>query len=272
MLSEIGTGSSAEAAALISYDNRIGLLWSDQATGSFEFASHLDGDVALTWTRETARAGPRAGDHISLRRVDGDGRHPGGRREDVTGRPGRAPGGRPHRGPRPCPRPASGRASRSAPSPTGSTTPCSGGPGRPGRCTCSPRRGDIVTKQAPLDDIGFEPGPGRLFLLGGEGRLFEPTAPRDGVGARSGVVVLASDTAAAYRHAEAPIVAAGPVADPEDRTPPDSPALLQARAESPTSVDLSWADVDDGDRWVAAQTGCPCRDTSSCATGSRSPP
>ena len=72
-LAATGTGQTTEASDLVAYDDRIGVLWSDQRSGSFEFASHRDGDGPGVWTRETALMGPaEADDHISLMRVPGE--------------------------------------------------------------------------------------------------------------------------------------------------------------------------------------------------------
>lgn len=258
VLAEIGTGSSAEASALVSYDNRVGLLWSDQATGAFEFASHLDGTDVLAWTRETARLGPRAGDHISLRRIDGE-------TDTLVAAVKTSPGDLGE-----LPDDVLIEVLVRTPDGVWSGVPVStvaDGLDDPVLQVDSvtgtlhlfaTADDDIVTKQADLADLQFEPGPGRLFLLGAEGRLGQPSVAKNPVNSRSGQVVLVSDTGSlTYRHAEAPIISPEPVADPTDVTPPVAPTLLQGRVSSHEVVDLSWADATDGDRWVAARNGVP---------------
>jgi hypothetical protein len=123
------------------------------------------------------------------------------------------------------------------------------------------RGGSIVTKQAPLDDIRFEPGIGKLFLLGVGAGLLNPTGTKDPLDARSGLVVLANDVHAhSYRHAEMPIVSPTPMADPDDVTPPAAPALLHGRADSPTTVTLTWDAVVDPTRWSPGSSGAPARE------------
>ena len=258
LLAEIGTGASAEAAALVSYDNRIGLLWSDQATGSFEFASHLDGDSVLTWTRETARAGPRAGDHISLRRVDGP-------EDTLVAAVKTSPGDQGE-----LPEDVLIEVLVRTPDGTWSSVPVStvaDGLDDPVLQIDEVTRtlhlfasadDDVVTKRAPLDDIEFDSGPGRLFVLGAEGRLFQPSVSKDVVDSLSGQMVLVSDMdGLVYRHGEAPVVSPERVPDASDVTPPEAPTLLQGRVLSHEAVALSWAEATDGDRWVAARIGVP---------------
>src|SRR5688500_8158001 len=70
ILSDTGTGGTPEQAALVAFDDRVGVLWSDQSTGSFSFAYHQDGADPLAWTREVALQGQAVADnHISLKRV-----------------------------------------------------------------------------------------------------------------------------------------------------------------------------------------------------------
>lgn len=253
-------GETAEAVALVSYDDRIGLLWSDQTTGSFEFASHRDGDFASVWTFERALSGPaQADDHISLKRVQGE------------------PSDTLVAAVRTAPRelvepPGTPVVEMLVRTPDGrwSTVPVSTNTDgledpivqvdettRTLHVFAS-RNGSIVTKRASLDDIRFEPGLGDLFMLGVQDELVDPTSTRDPVDPRSGLVVLATDeTNRTYRHAELPIPSATPVVDPGDQTPPNPPGDLKATAVSPESVVLSWSASSDGDRWAPARDGVP---------------
>jgi hypothetical protein len=261
ILGTTGTGPDPEAASIVAYDDRVGVLWSDRSAGAFEFASHLDGDDPAVWTRERARTGATAGDRVSLRRIPGEAgdtlmaavKTTPGNQGEAANLPliellVRAPGG----------------AWTSVPVST-----IADGLDQPMLSVDLETRslylfaaadGDIVAKQTSLDELSFEPGRGSMFVFGGDGRLLEPSAPRD-VGSRSGVVVLASDVRRlGYFHAEAPIVAPEPVVDPNDVTPPDAPALLQGRAEDSNSVILSWAEVTEKGRWSAARDGLPVRE------------
>ena len=256
-------GLNTEIAALVAYDDRIGILWSDQTTGSFEFASHRDGDDPFVWVREQALVGEsEADDHLSLQRVDGDAgdtlvaavKTSHGDRGDAAEAAlikvlVRAPGG------------------------TWSSVPVS----TVADALNDPilqvdvatrtlhlfasRGGSIVTKQSSLDDIRFEPGIGSLFALGVGAGLLNPTGTKDPLDARSGLVILANDVSAhTYRHAELPIPSTTPVADPADVIPPDPPTLLHGRVDAAATVTLTWAEVTDPTRWFPGSSGVPARE------------
>lgn len=258
-LAATGTGSQAETAALVAYDDRIGLLWSDQGAGTFEFASHLDGYQPLAWARERASEGPRSGDRISLRRVDGDpndtllavvttSRGDVAEPLDTTSVEvlQRAPGGTWSRHPVSTIADDLAQPVLQVDRTTGTAH------------VFASAGGDIVTKVAPLDDLTFAPGLGSLFVLGDASRLVEPTVAKTPADFRSGLVVLAADASrSTYVHAEAPIVPPEPVPDPDDVTAPDMPGHLQVRAEDPETVVLSWAAATDGDAWTPARNGAP---------------
>jgi hypothetical protein len=247
----------------VAFDDRIGIMWSDQVTGTFQFASHQDGDDPLVWAREQALAGEaEADDHLSLQRVDGD------PADTLVAAVKTSQGDRGD-----APASVLIKVLVRAPGGTWSSVPVS---------TVSDalndpilqvdvatrtlhlfasRDGSIVTKQAPLDDIRFEPGIGNLFLLGAGAGLLNPTGTRDPLDARSGVVVLANDVHAhSYRHAEMPIVSPTPVADPDDHTAPGAPALLHGRANDSATVTLTWEAVSDPTRWSAGRSGLPARE------------
>ncbi|TQN37904.1 hypothetical protein FHU33_4577 [Blastococcus colisei] len=256
------TGETPEAVAIVSYDDRIGLLWSDQTTGSFEFASHRDGDLPTVWSREQALVGPaQADDHISLLRVRGE---PADTLVAAV-KTSRGDEGEP---------PDSLLIEVLIRTPDGrwSAAPVSTiaeGYNEPivqvdettrTLHVFASRDGSIVTKRTSLDDIRFEPGIGALFAVGLDGELADPTSSKDPVDARSGLVVLASDSIdRAYRHAELPLTSATPTADPADQSPPNPPGNLTARALSPESVVLSWDEATDGNQWAPARNGVPAQ-------------
>jgi hypothetical protein len=254
------TGGLTETAALVSYDDRIGILWSNQTTNSFEFASHLDGDDPLLWTREQALVGEaEADDHISLKRVDGD------PSDTLVAAVKTSQGDRGD-----APDSVLIKVIVRAPGGVWSAVPVStyaDGMNDPilmvDQTTrtlhlFASRDGSIVTKQASLDDIRFEPGIGNLFILGVEGGLLNPTGTKDPLDSRSGIVVLANDLQAHnYRHAEMPIVSPSPVVDPADVTPPEPPAALQGRGDGSGTVALSWDEVADESTWSPGRLGTP---------------
>lgn len=259
LLAETGTGSTPEAAAMVSYDDQVGVFWSDQGNESFEFAHHKDGDPPTVWTREQVVAGPgRADNHVSLRRVDTE---PGDTLvavvktsvNDLQDQDGpliqalvRRYDGQWHES---------------------TVATVADGLNDPVVVVNDATRtlyvlasgaGDIVMKTASLDDLVFESGRGELFMLGVDGPLVDPTVPKQAVGAESGVVALASDdTTHVYHHAEMPLGEPEAVADPNDTTPPGPPEVLHGRALSETRVVLSWDAASDGDRWSPARDGVP---------------
>jgi hypothetical protein len=262
LLASDPNGQVPETASLVAYDDRVGILWSDQATGSFEFASHRAGDDPTVWAREVARSGPgEAGNHISLVTVPGE-------PSDTLVAAVRTSHGTPGE-------PADAAAAQlealiRVPGGQWSAVPISTvaeGLEAPvlqvDEATrtlhvFASRDGAIVTKAAPLDAISFEPGTGDVFVNGTGAKLSDPTVSKDPADARSGLVVLASDPASqAYRHAEMALSPSTPAVDPQDRTPPTPPTSVQARAVSPQSVVLSWDPANDGNRWSAAGTGVP---------------
>jgi hypothetical protein len=252
-------GQLPETAALVAFDDRVGMLWSNSAAGTFEFAWHRAGDDPSIWAREVARAGPgESGNHISIATVPGD-------PSDTLV--------------------AAVKTSHDAPGePSTSTLLQILIRGPDGQWSAAPlstvadglenpvvqvdlatrrlhvfaaRLGAIVTKTAPLDAITFAPGPGDVFVNGTARELNDPTVPKDPVDARSGLVVLASDFRSwNYRHAELPLSPTA-VAEPGDVTPPTSPSGLRARVVSSDSAVLSWEAANDGGRWVPAVTGVP---------------
>jgi hypothetical protein len=259
-LSTQGTAGTPEAGALVAYDDRIGMLWSDQATSSFRFASHRAGDDPALWSQEVAVSGlAEADNHISLARV------PGAAGDTLvavvkTGA-GDALGDA-----------AAGRIQFLVRAPGGawSAVPVS---------EVDDRLDDpvvqvdlatrtvhvfathdlsIVRKSASLDDIRFAPGMGEIFVNGAGHQLSDPTTSKEPVDARSGLVVLASDSHSfTYRHAEMALIPSTPVPDPADTTPPTSPSVLRAQVLSPDSIALSWEPAHDGNRWAPTTTGVP---------------
>jgi hypothetical protein len=259
-LETIGTGTTPEAAALVAYDHSMGLMWSNQATGSFVFASHHDGDTAGLWSREDVLSGPfMADNHISMLRL------PGVPSDTVVAAVKTSEGD--HHGPQDAPliellvRTPDGTWTAQVVSTVGDalddpvvqfdeTTRM--------LYVFASGHGNIVEKHTPIDDIKMTPGPGEVFVAGAGGTLIDPTVTQEPVNGRSGIVVLASDSASrTYRHAELPIASPQPVADPEDHTAPSPPGNVRGRAMDSETVLLSWAAAIDGDHWAPDGRGVP---------------
>jgi hypothetical protein len=263
VLANTGNGETPEVAALVAYDDRIGVLWSNQGEGAFEFASHRDGDDPDNWTVERGPAGEaQADNHISLKRIDGE------PSDTIVAAVKTSRGDRGE-----APDSALIELLIRAPDGVWSKVTVATVADRlddPVLAVDEETRtlhvfasqgGDIVTKQTSLDDLSFPPGLGNLFILGAGGALVDPTVARAPVDSRSGLVVLASDAAdRRYRHGELPIVPVEPAADPDDHTAPNPPGRLQAQALTPETVVLAWAPANDGDRWVAAADGVPVKE------------
>jgi hypothetical protein len=262
-LAEAGTGQTPEVAALVAYDDRVGVLWSDQKTGSFQFASHRTADALEIWSREQALPGPgQADNHISLVAVPGQpsatllaavttSQNPSTTSPDapVIQVLVRTPDGRWSTVP-------AATAADGLENPVLQVDAAT----RTLHLFAS-ARGNIVEKRASLDDVRFAPGLGDLFVLGTGNGLVDPAVTRDPIDARSGLVVLASDPKNhRYRHAELPILAQTPVVDPGDQTPPYPPSGLHGQAIAADTVVLAWRAATDGNRWAPATDGVPVRD------------
>lgn len=260
-IARTGSGSFAEFGSLVAFDDRVGMLWSEQETGSFQFAYHRIGDDPEVWTREVALSGvAEADNHVSMVRIPGEPADTlvaavktskGDQDEDADEALIKI-----------LVRNADGQWSEVPVSTVGDQL---SDPllqvdlsSRTLHLFASSSAGDIVEKQSSLDDLRFRRGLGDLFLLGAEGRVLDPTGTKEPVTAESGMVVLAHDAVRqTYRHAEAPVGEPAAAADPDDRTPPSRPGAAQGRAVSPDEVVLSWSPSTDGDRWVPAADGPP---------------
>jgi hypothetical protein len=262
MIADAGDGTTAEAAALIAYGNRLGLMWSDQGRDTFFFAWHRAGDPRPgSWRREVALSGPgQADNHISLVRVPTDG-------PDILAAAVKTSLGD-EGGAADAPlikvlvRGADGTWSET---PVATVADGLNDPVLQADATTKTLHllasvnGSIVEKRAPLDDIRFGSGLGDLFVLNNDGVLQLPTGSKAPVTDRSGLVVLASDTKSrTYRHGELPIAATTPPApDPSDTIAPEKPTGLQARAPASDKALLFWEPATDRGGWFPAADGAP---------------
>jgi hypothetical protein len=246
----------------VAYDDRIGILWSDQTAGAFEFASHRAGDDPSIWSHEKAISGPAAADnHISLVRV----RQPGQTSDTLVAGVKTSMGDHGEVSTSPLievlVRTPAGHWSAST---AGTVADRLDDPVlQVDQATktlhlFASRDGAIVMKSASWTDPRFAPGAGSLFINGIGANLYDPTGTADPVTAQSGLVVLASDLAGkTYRHGELALGAPTPVSSAADKTPPSSPPDLAARAVSPDTTVVSWSPATDGNQWVPASNGVP---------------
>jgi hypothetical protein len=62
-----------DISAVIAFEGKIGVLWSDQASNAMRFAYHVDGAADSSWTLETVLSGTAiADDHINIKSLVGD--------------------------------------------------------------------------------------------------------------------------------------------------------------------------------------------------------
>ena len=267
LLADAGDGTSQEAAALINYGNRLGVMWSDQATDTFYFASHRSGDPRTArWPKEVALAGPaQADNHISLVRIPGVG-GPDSLAAAVKTSVNDVDEDD-----------ESALVKVLVRSPEGDWTETNGAAISDGYNDArlqvdatnrtlhllASSEGRIVHKTTPLDDVRFDPGLGDFFVRNNDDAVLSyPTGSKEPVTDRTGMVMLATDIATdTYRHAELAIPSSESsepgAPTPGDESPPERPSGLLAEAAAPDKAVLSWNTAQDRDRWAPAATGIP---------------
>lgn len=257
-----GDAGAVEVGELIAYDDRVGFLWSNQRTDSFQFASHRDGDAPEVWSREEALAGAgEADNHVSLVKVPGE---EGDTllaavktAQDEAGAVDseflvkvlvRTPDGDWSQVPA-----ATIGDQLTDPLLQVDTT------NRRLYLIAASEAGDIVVKDTQLDDPRFEPGLGSLLVLAGDSRrLINPSGSQEPVDARTGLVILVDDaTNRSYRHGELPLAGAAPAAGDDDATPPEPPLNVRGGAVTSETVVLSWSRATDGNEWIPAGDAPP---------------
>jgi hypothetical protein len=224
--------------------NRIGVLWSNQADGTYRFAVHADGkgDKAANWTAAALPGGVAPDDHINVK-ADGAGRVYAAVKHTV-GSPGTAPlislFARDTAGA--WSRTTVGYLSDSNTRPivlldqqrqeihvvaTGPTPPSANGQ----------QGGTIYDRTSPLGAISFAPGPGLPVIRAASGgSLNDVSSTKQNLDATTGIVVIASNTpTASYWHAD--LSAAAP-APPPPPPPPPPPAPAPPPPVKPRPVRL----------------------------------
>jgi hypothetical protein len=257
-----------EVSAVVSFDQSVGVMWSDQVNGTFRFAVHEDGAAPAAWRVETALSGAGMADnHLNVKVAPGD-------PDTVLAVVKTAQGDNGEPGSAPlimvlARAPDGTWVSRVVSTVAESTS-------RPMLLVDTTNRlvhvfvqgrnrdeGTLFDKTASLADPVFAPGEGAPIIRTGGASLTDATGSKHPIDSTTGLVVLASDPAAAgYVHAEAAIRPpdGSPPTDPaSDTTPPTVPGNLRGRADSATSVSLRWEPSIDGERWWPAADGVPPR-------------
>ncbi len=214
--------SSDDISAVVAFDGKIGVLWSDQASHAIRFAHHVDGAADSGWTVETPLSGTGvADDHLNIKSLQGDdqGRLYAAVKTSLT---------------------ASTdpilmvltRTSNGAWSAV-PTAKVSDGLTRPQVVLDKTNRvlhvlqsteggGSIFHKSSPLSDRpSFPPGKGAPFITWSGAKINDVSTSKHPVTSATGLVAIASDQVAKrYYHAELGFVPGGPTQPP----PPPPPA------------------------------------------------
>jgi hypothetical protein len=70
---EAGDIAADDISALVAYEGKIGVMWSNQTDAKIYFASHADGDPDTAWTLDVALEGPLSSDdHLNLKSLQAD--------------------------------------------------------------------------------------------------------------------------------------------------------------------------------------------------------
>lgn len=236
-----------DISAVIAFDGKIGVFWSNQNTGTFDFAIHRDGDPDSAWTREVPESGDHlADDHMNVKSlVAGD----DGRlyvavktsRNDVSSNTSE---------------PIIQLLTRSADGTWRAVTYGTVGTGltRPellideadGQlylfATAPEDGGTIYYKSTSLTSPSFGTGRGTPFITYSGAVINNISTTKQTVSASTGIVAIAADSAAhRYYHAEMPISGVSTA----DTVAPSVPAGTTATADSARSVSLSWQPATD---------------------------
>ncbi len=199
--------------------SKIGLMWSNQATSSFYFAVHRDGDTRTRWTARKALSDPQiADDHINLKQFAGD---PSGRlfaavKTSLEGKGPKAPqilllSFDPTRGTWSSTTYATAADCLSRPVVMIDSTnkvlhvfatgPSGGG------CPRTGTPGTIYEKTTPMSKIAFGPGRGRAVITDTKTTdINNVTGTKQSLTSATGLVMLASsDATQRYWHADIPL-------------------------------------------------------------------
>jgi hypothetical protein len=72
-VNDVANLTADDVSAIVAFDSKIGVMWGNQNTQNYHFASHDDGAGDMTWHSSVALAIPQgADDHINLKALSGD--------------------------------------------------------------------------------------------------------------------------------------------------------------------------------------------------------
>ena len=220
--------SSDDISAVVAFDGKIGVLWSDQASDAIRFAYHVDGAADSSWIVETPLSGTGlADDHVNIKSLQGDdqGRLYAAVKISLTAStdPNLMV----------LTRTANGAWSATA------TATVADKLTRPQVVLDKTNRvlhvlqsteggGSIFHKSSPLSDRpSFPPGKGAPFITWSGAKINDVSTSKHPVTSTTGLVAIASDQfAKRYYHAELALAPAGSTPPPaSDTTPPPAPTL-----------------------------------------------
>ncbi|MDX6368391.1 MAG: trimeric autotransporter adhesin [Nocardioidaceae bacterium] len=237
--------SSDDISAVVSFDSKIGVMWSDQYNDEFHFAVHQDGDGDGAWAQEVASSGlASADDHIHLATIPSTS---GTQVVAVV---------KTSLDDLPAVVPTANQIEVLVRAPDGHwrTLPAGtiqDGPTRPILVVDQSHRqlyvvsaswgAGIYYKAAPFDRLSFEGTWSPLMPPAVAPGIDNPTSSKSTVTSRTGMIVLASAQGRhRYFHATLPLPHT-----PADTSAPSAPVLLQPQVTSGCQVDLSWTQPTD---------------------------
>jgi hypothetical protein len=228
-----------DISSVVAWQGHVGVMWSNQNSGSFRFAVHRDGAPTNSWTLETALSGiGLADDHINLKTLASDA---SGRLHAAvkTGQDELATVKSTDPLVMVLTRSSTGTWSSAVAGTVASrhTKPMIMIDETNRELYFFARRGNqIMYKRSPLGDIVFPSGHGEVFMAESGTFLDSPSGSKQPLNSTTGVVVLASSlTNLFYYHGAMAIRPAS------DTVAPSVPESVVAQAVSASSVQLSWA-------------------------------
>lgn len=207
--------ASDDISALVNLGGRIGVFWSDQQSGKFKFALHVDTDPDSVWTGEVPVQGfDIPDDHMNMKSMLGDDQG----RLHIAVKTSLGDNGEPPESPGVIlmTRTAAGVWSQVTVATKADNLT------RPQVVLDEAHQeltvlmsdefgGNVYSKTTPLNNIQFAPGKGDVFMSWPGAAINNVSTSKDPVNATTGIVAIATSTTGnRYYHAEMPI---DPVAD-----------------------------------------------------------
>lgn len=238
--------ASDDIAAIIAFNGKIGVMWSDQGNDVMRFAVHSDGATPTSgWTLEKALSGPNlADDHINLKSLTQDSQG----RIFAAVKTSRGDDGEPSTDPLIVILQRSGTgawssavAARVGDRLTRPQLALDSSNGRLYVVMANEGGGTVYYKSSAMSSLSFPTGKGAPFVRWSGADINDPSTAKHPVTTATGLVVLASDDEAKrYYHGELSLGSS------PDGQPPTVPQGVTAQAGSSTSVTVAWqASTDD---------------------------